>query len=623
MDISRGITTDDSNTSTTLPQGKTHLLAIGINDYLHCPKLENAVKDVEDFIQLMTKSYGFDPQNIQFLRDKEATHKKILTAFKSLVTTVKPEDSVIIYFSGHGEMDEILDEGYWIPVEAKPAHENQYIANSTIQKVLNKINSFHTFLIVDSCYSGSLFLEGKTRFVSDAYDFPSRWGLTSGRATVVSDGKKGENSPFASALLTILKNTETPLNAGALCDFIKQTVAASSDQKQLPVGDPLSIKGHQGGQFVFRPTSELLALPADIRAYQKADSVDTLLAFMRNFPDSPLRQAAVVKLETLLLGGNSMAAVATPQYVEVAPMPFEPEETALVEIAYNRQVELPVPPVVEEKPIAPTVETVAETVGKPLGNSIITPQPMVETPQIATEASPLQGSSAAAMPKKSTNPHDIELILVKGGTFQMGSFNGQDREQPVHAVTLSDFYIGKFPVTQKQWIAVMGTNPSYFKGGELRPVESVSFHDVKKFIEKLNVMTGKSYRLPTEAEWEFAARGGIESKNYRYAGSDDLNKVAWYDKNAQHKTHSVGKKLPNELGLYDMNGNVWEWCEDFYDVYTDKPKTNPIVLDKGIARLNRGGAWDFSANQNTTTYRCYDVPETRMNILGFRLAMSL
>ena len=161
----------------------------------------------------------------------------------------------------------------------------------------------------------------------------------------------------------------------------------------------------------------------------------------------------------------------------------------------------------------------------------------------------------------------IEMVFVKGGTFMMGATPEQgsdagDGEKPVHSVTVSDFYIGKYEVTQAQWKAVMGKNPSHYKG-ENRPVERVSWYDIQKFIEKLNAKTGKRYRLPTEAEWEYAARGGNQSKGYKYSGSNDIGSVAWYTNNSGDRTHPVGQKQPNELGLYDMTGNVWEWCSDW------------------------------------------------------------
>jgi formylglycine-generating enzyme required for sulfatase activity len=173
-----------------------------------------------------------------------------------------------------------------------------------------------------------------------------------------------------------------------------------------------------------------------------------------------------------------------------------------------------------------------------------------------------------------TNTAGIEMVLVQGGTFTMGSNSGDSDEKPLHQVTLSDFYIGKYEVTQKQWREIMGNNPSHFNGDE-RPVEYVSWNDAQEFIRKLNAKTGQKYRLPTEAEWEYAACGGQQSRGYTYSGSNDINAVAWYGNNSNNKTHAVGQKQANELGLHDMSGNVWEWCGDWYDNYSSGAQTNP------------------------------------------------
>jgi len=160
----------------------------------------------------------------------------------------------------------------------------------------------------------------------------------------------------------------------------------------------------------------------------------------------------------------------------------------------------------------------------------------------------------------------FKMVKVTGGTFQMGHISKLDNnidigEEPVHSVTLSDYHIGQTQVTQELWEAVMGNNPSKFKGNKQRPVENVSWYDCQKFIGELNRLTGKDFRLPTEAEWEFAARGENKSKGYKYSGSNNAGAVAWYDSNSS-KPHSVAQKRPNELGLYDMSGNVFEWCFD-------------------------------------------------------------
>ena len=243
---------------------------------------------------------------------------------------------------------------------------------------------------------------------------------------------------------------------------------------------------------------------------------------------------------------------------------------------------------------------------------------------------------------------NLEMVAVKGGTFQMGSNDGDDNEKPVHSVTLSNYYIGKYEVTQKLWKAVMGNNPSHFKGDNL-PVENVSWNDVQAFLRKLNQITGKHYRLPTEAEWEYAARGGSLSPagrgaggGQKYSGSNNLDEVAWYWKNSGNKllsgdwnwstielnnckTHTVGTKTPNELGIYDMSGNVWEWCNDWYSrkYYKKSAGTNPQGPSSDSFRVLRGGGWKSTAHGCRVANRYYWEPYDREKKIGFRLALSV
>ena len=219
--------------------------------------------------------------------------------------------------------------------------------------------------------------------------------------------------------------------------------------------------------------------------------------------------------------------------------------------------------------------------------------------------------------KKSFEP---EMIFVEGGTFQMGSSSGESDEKPVHSVTLSGFNIGKYEMTQAQWKAVMGSNPSNFSGCDNCPVENVSWNDVQQYISKLNSQTGKNYRLPTEAEWEFSARGGKSSKGYTYSGSNDLNAVAWNTDNSGSKTHSIGGKQANELGIYDMSGNVWEWCSDWYGNYNSYSETNPTGASSGQFRVLRCGSWNDYANYCRTAIRNWNLPDGRINY-GFRLVL--
>ena len=224
----------------------------------------------------------------------------------------------------------------------------------------------------------------------------------------------------------------------------------------------------------------------------------------------------------------------------------------------------------------------------------------------------------------------FKMVKVAGGTFQMGatSEQGSDAENdeyPVHSVTLSDYYIGQTEVTQELWEAVMGSNPSYFKGNDQRPVEAVSWNDCQEFIEKLNRLTGKNFRLPTEAEWEYAARGGSKSRGYKYSGSNDAKVVAWYDDNSGDKTHPVAQKQSNELGLYDMSGNVYEWCSDRYGRYSSNSQTNPRGASSGSDRVLRGGSWCSGAWCVRVSDRLNDTPDdslgARCSNCGLRLAL--
>ena len=219
----------------------------------------------------------------------------------------------------------------------------------------------------------------------------------------------------------------------------------------------------------------------------------------------------------------------------------------------------------------------------------------------------------------------FNMIKVQGGTFTMGATveqgsDAESDEKPMHKVTLSDYYIGETEVTQELWKVVMGSNPSYFSGTNL-PVEKVSWNDCQTFITKLNQLTGRNFRLPTEAEWEYAARGGQKSRGYKYAGSNTLSDVAWYWDNSSRKTHPVKQKQANELGLYDMCGNVWEWCQDWYGNYGSAAQTNPTGPSSGARRVLRGGCWYFSASDCRVANRDYNSPGGRYDFLGFRVVL--
>ncbi len=256
-------------------------------------------------------------------------------------------------------------------------------------------------------------------------------------------------------------------------------------------------------------------------------------------------------------------------------------------------------------------------------------------------------SSTRKFTTMSATPVPAGMVLVKSGTFTMGNISGDSDEQPTHSVTLSSFYISKTEVTQGQWKAVMGSNPSHFKGlGDNGPVESVSWYDCISYCNKLSIKeskppvysingntspsswksgtivrdtSAKGYRLPTEAEWEYAARGGNQSHSYTYSGSNNLDSVGWYYGNSERTTHQVGTKAANELGIFDMSGNVFEWCWDWGVAYSSSAQTNPTGPSSGSWHLLRGGSWDLNSYYCRVSFRGSIYPGSNYNVIGFRV----
>jgi formylglycine-generating enzyme required for sulfatase activity len=247
--------------------------------------------------------------------------------------------------------------------------------------------------------------------------------------------------------------------------------------------------------------------------------------------------------------------------------------------------------------------------------------------------SPGQFVLAEAPPKeKIVKLDDVELVLVEipAGEFLMGGFDtvGMGHERPQHKVVITKpFYLGKYEVTQLQWMKVMGDNPSYYKrkiGDAPRPVETVSWDDVQQFIAKLNAMTGQKFRLPTEAEWEYACRAGSETRYHFGNDEEQLGEYAWYGDNSGNRTHPVGQKKPNAFGLYDIVGNVWEWCADRYgkDYYKVSPESDPKGPESGKYRILRGGGWHWPSIGLRSANRYYHLPSYSYSNMGFRIAQD-
>lgn len=269
------------------------------------------------------------------------------------------------------------------------------------------------------------------------------------------------------------------------------------------------------------------------------------------------------------------------------------------------------------------LEAVAAVVGIVCDKFLSVGEDMEQKTEQKTESAPqlvaVEGSQTFTV-----NGVKFTMVPVEGGTFTMGATSEQgsdvsDDEKPAHQVALSDYYIGQTEVTQALWEAVMGSNPSDFKGDNL-PVESVSWDDCQVFIQNLNQLTGKQFRLPTEAEWEYAARGGRKSRGYKYAGGNDIGLVAWYCDNSGNKTHPVATKQANELGVYDMSGNVEEWCSDWYGDYQSSSQSDPQGPSSDSIRVRRGGSFYDNAGYCRVSRRSGDTPGYRIIDLGLRLS---
>ena len=575
-----------------------HLFCIGINDYEHVSKLNNAVKDVEDFAALMEKEYNFKKEHIHILKNKQATKENIIDELEEYAGKLKQEDNFLLYFSGHGVKHQLTERGYWIPVKGKKEKASSWLPNDEVMSFIRPMKAHHIFLIIDSCFSGTFFTP--TRSHSSKYDKePSRYAITSGAEEIVPDGPEGHNSPFAQSLLTYLEGQQEPaIGAGKLFEEIKKRISGN----QKPQGNRLNTGKLFPGEFIFyrRENPE----QKEERAYLQAGNVGTEQAWLdfieacerKEYPGKYLEAAE----EKLKLAGEKRiweGVKRNPTLYNLRSFirfnstnPYVPEAQEMYnQLRTSREYEVPAPS--KENKTEPFPPKVNPIPNKPEDHPFL----------------------------KSLG---LEMIKVEGGSFMMGS-NKIRREKPIHQVTVKEFHIGKYPVTQAQWEKVMGENPSRFKGDLQRPVERVSWEDCQQFINKLNQQTGMKFRLPSEAEWEYAARGGKLSKGFTYAGSNQLDEVGWYNKNSKKTTHSVGQKKPNELGLYDMSGNVLEWCEDDWHVnYKKAPDNGSAWIDqpRGESRVVRGGSWFYDYSGSQVAFRYYSSPNLRYYLIGFRLS---
>jgi len=598
--------------------GAYRALVIGIDDYVdpNIPDLQTASADARAVAELLKKSYGFT--DVTLLLDRLADGSSIQKQLRRLATTSRPDDSVLIYYAGHGDLDRVTGDGWWIPASATAGDSFTYMDNAVIQKFLKAIPARHVLLVSDSCFSGTLF--GASRAMPEVIDDKyyaamfkerSRWGMTSGNLTPVADGSSGGHSLFAGQFIKALQGNLQPFVTPR---EIYQRIAAviSNNSDQVPQANPIRNVDDEGGAFVFIRSDGVTAasrpFPAGTAdsggnamelAFWNAikDSADPaqFRAYLDQFPNGTF-----VTLARLKAGSAPHVEPARTTFgLTIAATPSDARIRILnIGPAYQPGIQLePGRYHIEASRAGYSTHTEWVELGRSdMTHGIALDQRGIELP---------------------------EMVVIPAGSFTMGSNDVDDEEKPVHTVQIRRFKMMTTEVTQALWEAVMGSNPSSFKGAD-RPVEKVSWDDIQIFIRKLNQHSGQHFRLPSEAEWEYAARAGTTTR-WSWGNSDSVaGQYAWYDGNSGDQTHPVGQKSPNGFGLYDMHGNVWEWVEDrYHDNYNGAPGDGSAwTSGSSLSRVLRGGSWYNLPNNLRSANRFRDNPDFRSTNYGLRLAQD-
>jgi formylglycine-generating enzyme required for sulfatase activity len=607
QDGSRGLSLNQQ----TPAAGHYHALVIGNNNYEHVRHLQTAESDAREVERVLRESYGFQTRLLI-----NATRSQIIGALAAYRRELGPDANLLIYYAGHGYNDRDADKAYWLPVDASGEDPADWISADDITTAIRVIPARHVLVVSDSCYSGTLTRElnlspsapaAREQFLQKMMAGRSRTLMASGGNEPVADSGGGGHSVFASALLRGLQEmdkgrfTATEL----FSNYIVESVAGRAEQ--TPEYEPIRNSGHESGDFVFVKI--------------KTPDGKTVEVTVKT-PSAPTVDPAAFELSYWNSIQNSTDAEDFKDYLSKYPT------GQFASIARRRVAAL---------------------------TSAAKPAPV--TPSGGGAASTTGAARPAGRAQQMQNSAGVEFMWIPAGSFMMGSSDADVQrayeqaqreygsnaklewftpEKPAHRVTIAEgFYMGKYEVTQAQWQKVMGTNPSNFKGCDNCPVEQVSWDDAQAFINRLNAQNdGYTYRLPSEAEWEYACRAGTTGD---YAG--DLDSMGWYYNNSgdaplsgqwdpnklkanNNRTHAVGSKQPNAFGLFDMHGNVWEWCEDWYhDSYAGAPTDGSAWLSGGEQkyRVLRGGSWSYDALNLRSAYRDRLTPDGRSDNIGLRV----
>ncbi|HEX8181823.1 MAG TPA: SUMF1/EgtB/PvdO family nonheme iron enzyme [Pyrinomonadaceae bacterium] len=570
---------------------KSYALLIGVSDYLSgWPKLPGVKQDIPA-VRAALEQQGF--QTVVVLNP---TGAQLEEAYRSFIQQygLGVENRLLFYFAGHGHTIKQSygeDMGYIVPVDAPNPRRDpaSFMAKAldmqSMELYARRIQSKHALFLFDSCFSGSLF--ALSRSIPDNISYktslPVRQFITSGSANEQVPDRSIFREQFIAALEGAADNNHDGYVTGSeLGDFLQDRVVNYTHNAQHPQYGKIRNPNLDKGDFVF-------VLPP---APAPAPPVIAPNNAVRRAPPTPTPPVRVDPAQQELAFWSAIQNSADPDDFKDYLLKYPNGLYAGIarrRIAMLSSIVKPPPP----KPTESSAAAPAPSVSRPLSPS----RPVL------------------------TNQAGIELVWIPPGSFAMGSANGNSNERPVHEVSIREgFYMGRYEVTQAQWQGLMGSNPSSFKGTNF-PVEQVSWADAVAFIARLNAQhDGYTYRLPTEAEWEYAARAGTTGD---YAG--ELEALAWYGGNSGSETHPVGRKLPNAFGLYDMHGNVWEWCADFYhDTYAGAPTDGSAWLTGGTpkSRVMRGGSWYNNADLCRAASRDWLAPNRHGFVIGLRVVAS-
>ncbi len=604
---------------------KRYALVIGNSGYQHMGVLDNPVNDAADMGKLLKK------KKFEVTVLLNANQRKMEEAIRHFSNKLREKNSVgLFYFAGHGLA--VDGHNYLIPVEVdiKNSIDIKYkgVDAGYVLEQMQAADNDLNMLILDACRNNPF--KNKFRGVSRGLaPIQSAKGAlilyAASLGELAADGN-GRNGLFTTYLMQAIN---TP---GLKVEDVFKTTAVSvnrANKEQLPwqsgviLGDfYFTINAPQAETVTVNtaPSNSNQAEVAFWNSIKDSHNKAYFLAYLDRYGEKGIYSViARIKLKEIKTDSAKPKINQVHLIVKTSP---DNSKIRILNIGPKYQPGMALKPKryhieVSHKGYQRHTEWI-ELKNEDLIHSVVLEEKPVFTKSIPTSTNHYTSSSTT----ESTS--GIKMVSVPAGCFQMGSNEGgeyTDDEKPVHRVCLSAYKIGKYEVTQSQWKKVMGNNPSHFKGNN-KPVEKVSWDDVQKFIRKLNQQTGQHYRLPSEAEWEYACRSG--GRDQKYCGGNNAGSVAWYDDNSGNETHDVGQKQANGLGLYDMSGNVWEWVQDRYDsgYYKNSPTTNPKGASGGAVRVFRGGSWHSDASNLRSAFRDYNSPDRRGNILGFRLART-